>query len=96
MNELDLTVIRDFLIALLIGALVGIEREKSKAVKGDFTFGGLRTFILIAALGALAGWFAAPHQALWFVAIALAVMAVVALSLVVLFRRKRFLGATRR
>jgi uncharacterized membrane protein (DUF4010 family) len=64
-NEVDVTVVRDFLIAVLIGALVGIEREKSKAVKGDFTFGGLRTFILFAQAGAVGAWLSLHFNTPW-------------------------------
>ncbi|HET9062770.1 MAG TPA: MgtC/SapB family protein, partial [Candidatus Binatia bacterium] len=48
--------LRNFLIALLIGALVGVEREKHKAASQGLTFGGLRTFILFAEAGAVAAW----------------------------------------
>ena len=65
MNELDVTVVRDFLIALLIGALVGIEREKAKAAVGDFTFGGLRTFILFAQAGAVGAWLSVHFNTPW-------------------------------
>src|SRR5262245_42652422 len=54
-DGVDLTAARDFGTALLIGALVGIEREKRKAVEGEASIGGLRTFILLALLGAVAG-----------------------------------------
>ncbi len=78
MNEVDVTVIRDFLIALLIGALVGIEREKSKAVKGDLTFGGLRTFILFAQAGAVGAWLSQHFNTPWiFVATVTAVSAMI-------------------
>lgn len=78
MNDLDVIVIRDFLIALLIGALVGIEREKSKAGKGDFTFGGLRTFILFAQAGAVGAWLSRQYDTPWFF-----VVTVVAVSMLV-------------
>lgn len=78
MNELDITVVRNFLVALLIGALVGIEREKDKALKGDFTFGGLRTFILFSQAGAVSAWLSAHFQSPWvFVAVTAAVSAMV-------------------
>ena len=78
LNEVDVTVIRDFLIALLIGALVGIEREKSKADKGDFTFGGLRTFILFAQAGAVGAWLSQHFNTPWiFVATVAAVSAMI-------------------
>jgi len=55
---LDLTVVRNFGTALLIGALVGIEREKRKAAETAPGIGGLRTFIILALIGAVAGWLA--------------------------------------
>src|SRR5262245_27409671 len=54
-DGLDLDAIRNFGTALLIGALVGIEREKRKADDRDPTIGGLRTFVVMALLGALGG-----------------------------------------
>ena len=57
MNDgLDIGTIRKFVDALLIGALVGIEREKRKSAEANADIGGLRTFILLALLGAIAGW----------------------------------------
>jgi uncharacterized membrane protein (DUF4010 family) len=55
-DGLDLATVRDFGTALLIGALVGTEREKRQAAEGDVGVGGLRTFILLALLGATGGW----------------------------------------
>jgi uncharacterized membrane protein (DUF4010 family) len=54
----DLAVIRGFVTALLIGALVGIEREKRKSAEQEPGIGGLRTFVLLALLGAIGGWLA--------------------------------------
>jgi uncharacterized membrane protein (DUF4010 family) len=45
-----------FIIALLIGALIGIEREKTQRQSGEESATGLRTFILIAQAGAVAAW----------------------------------------
>ncbi len=47
-----------FAIALLIGALIGIEREKTQRQAGDHGIAGLRTFILIAQAGAMSAWLA--------------------------------------
>ena len=58
LEPLDLGVLRDFATALLIGALVGVEREKRKAEEGDRGIAGLRTFILVALIGAVAGYLA--------------------------------------
>ena len=54
--SVDLLTVRDFAIALLIGALVGIDREKRKREDGHGSIGGLRTFILLAAAGAMSAW----------------------------------------
>ena len=54
--SLDAILIRNFAIALFIGALVGIEREKKKASEPSNGIGGLRTFILFAEAGAVAAW----------------------------------------
>jgi uncharacterized membrane protein (DUF4010 family) len=51
----DVGVIGDFAAALLIGALIGVEREKRKS-EGLQGIGGLRTFILFALIGAVAGF----------------------------------------
>lgn len=74
MTEIDVIVVRNFLIALLIGALVGIEREKSKTAAGEITFGGLRTFILFAQAGAVGAWLSLHFNTPWiFIAALLAV-----------------------
>ena len=57
-EALDVDTVRNFGTAVLIGALVGIEREKRKSVEPEPGVGGLRTFILIALVGAIAGWLA--------------------------------------
>ena len=62
-DGLDLDAVRNFGTALLIGALVGIEREKRKSLEVEAGIGGLRTFILMALLGAMGGWLAATLHA---------------------------------
>ncbi len=50
---MDLDTARNFLVALLIGALVGIERERHKADDGrQQSLGGIRSHMLLALLGA--------------------------------------------
>jgi uncharacterized membrane protein (DUF4010 family) len=60
--SLDFIAFRNFAIAILIGALIGIEREKRRDT--EQTIGGLRTFILLAMLGAIGGWLSAIHDTL--------------------------------
>lgn len=68
----DPGVLRNFAVALLIGALVGIEREKKKSLEGDLGIGGIRTFILIALAGALSAWISQVLAAFWILAVTMA------------------------
>jgi uncharacterized membrane protein (DUF4010 family) len=61
---MDLIVIRDFAIALFIGALIGIEREKRKMAE-DTGVGGIRTFILLSMAGAASGWLSSQLGSPW-------------------------------
>lgn len=79
MAEFDVVAVRNFLLALAIGALVGIEREKHKTTEHPGTFGGLRTFILIAQVGAVSAWLSIHLQSPW-----LFISAVLTLSSVVI------------
>ena len=55
----------DFAIALFIGALVGVDREKKKADTNDPGFAGLRTFMLLAEAGAIAAWLSLQLSSIW-------------------------------
>ena len=72
---MDTTVVRDFSIALLIGALVGVERESHKARESRVAFGGLRTFILMAEAGAVSAWLSLKVGTPWIFAATLAAVA---------------------
>jgi uncharacterized membrane protein (DUF4010 family) len=86
-GELDLDTVRDFATALLIGTLLGIERERHKQSDGDISVGGLRTFILFAMLGAIGGWLAKLLDFPWIlVAVLLATLVAVVASYVVAAR----------
>ncbi len=61
--ELDLAAVRPFAIALLIGAMVGVEREKRLLT--EHGVGGLRTFILLAEVGALSAWVGVEFATPW-------------------------------
>src|SRR5262245_60617481 len=77
-DGLDLATVRDFGTAILIGALVGIEREKRKATEDPVGIGGLRTFIVLALLGAIGGSLAeALHAPAVLVALVVVVSAAV-------------------
>jgi len=70
-----LSVALDFATAILLGALVGIEREKRKAEEEKpGHIAGLRTFILLALLGATAGWLSKDLSTPWILAAALLII----------------------
>jgi uncharacterized membrane protein (DUF4010 family) len=61
-----LDLIINFAVALFIGALVGIERERKKAKEDpSVAFGGIRTFILISLTGALSAWLSIQLKTVW-------------------------------
>jgi uncharacterized membrane protein (DUF4010 family) len=76
----DTTVVRDFSIALLIGALVGVERESRKVRESPVAFGGLRTFILMAEAGAVSAWLSLKLGTPWIFAVSLAAVAAAVLT----------------
>jgi uncharacterized membrane protein (DUF4010 family) len=63
--DLDLTIARNFAIALFIGALVGIDREKRKSSAEPVAIGGIRTFILFAEAGAVSAWISTHLSSPW-------------------------------
>jgi len=69
--EVNVEAVWNFATALLIGALLGIERERHKKEHDEQTIGGLRTFILFALIGALGGWLALSLDSPWILAVAI-------------------------
>ena len=66
MESFDLSVpVFDFAIALFLGALVGLEREKKQAAAPERGIGGLRTFMLFAEAGAVAAWISLQTNSPW-------------------------------
>jgi len=64
----DARTVWNFTTALLIGALLGIERERHRREQDEVTIGGLRTFILFALIGALGGWLTLALDSAWILA----------------------------
>jgi hypothetical protein len=79
-TEIDLSIIWDFAAALLIGALTGIERKKRGAEEGGGGIGGLRTFILVAMIGAVAGLLSRGSGLPWLLGAALLAVAALAFA----------------
>ncbi|MFC7517591.1 MgtC/SapB family protein [Herbaspirillum sp. GCM10030257] len=67
---MTLDLAQNFLIALLIGALIGIDREKKKDDEPSHT-AGIRTYILVALIGAAAAWISLELDTAWIFAAAL-------------------------
>jgi uncharacterized membrane protein (DUF4010 family) len=63
-------VLRNLAIALFIGALVGVDRERRASSTHPY-FGGLRTFMLIALAGAISAWLGVALGTPWLVGIGL-------------------------
>jgi uncharacterized membrane protein (DUF4010 family) len=64
---MDTLLILKFVIALAIGALVGLERERKRK---ETEFAGIRTFIFIALLGILSGYLSQPFPYFFLIAFA--------------------------
>ena len=93
--EIDFEAARDFATALLIGGLVGIERESRHMREGGGTI-GLRSFVLLAEIGAVAGWISKTLALPWLLPAALlaAIAPVVAGYVLSVRAQPRALGLT--
>jgi uncharacterized membrane protein (DUF4010 family) len=76
-----------FAVSLVLGALVGIERQRSHSGRDDAFPGGVRTFPLVALLGCSAAWVGAQFGLWGFIAIFAAFAALVVASYVVVSLR---------
>lgn len=79
-------------IALLIGVLVGLERERDRS-EGDELFAGIRTFPLIALLGFLSSLLASATS-YWVLAVALAAFFALVITTYAYSARKGHVGMT--
>ena len=89
MIEIDTGVAQRFLVALLIGALVGVEREKNQSASGHRTIAGLRTFILLALLGSVSAWLSLHLASPVLFVVAFAMVALAAITGHVIESRER-------
>ncbi|MBI2316372.1 MAG: MgtC/SapB family protein [Betaproteobacteria bacterium] len=84
---LDTDVVQSFATALAIGALIGLEREKRKTEEQDESAPGLRTFIMVALVGAVGGWLAKSTDSPSFLVAALLVVAAAVIAAYVMSGR---------
>ena len=87
---MDVFLILKFLIALALGALIGIERERKKE---GAEFAGVRTFILIAILGTISAYLSQDFPYFWIVSFA-GLVVLVGLSYLVTTRKNDDVGIT--
>ncbi len=87
---MDVLLILKFLIALALGALIGIERERKKE---GAEFAGVRTFILIAILGTISAYLSQDFPYFWIVSFA-GLVVLVGLSYLVTTRKNDDVGIT--
>ena len=64
-GPIDFSTLQNFALALLIGALVGLEREQRKPAQGSSSVPGIRTFTLMALIGAVAAWLSREFNTPW-------------------------------
>lgn len=96
-TDLTLAIAWRMATALAIGALVGIEREKRKTAEGPSGVGGLRTFVLVALAGALAGWLTEQLGTAWpagVVLVSVALLLAIGYALVLRAKLDEHLGLT--
>lgn len=90
---MDLDVAGNFLVALLIGALVGIEREKKKVSEPGHAFGGIRTYTLIALVGAASAWLGETMSMPWILPVTTGVVGLTVLASYLMQNRSGSEGA---
>jgi len=88
-TTLDPRLVWGLVSALIIGSMVGTERERSKALSGNVGIGGVRTFILFSFIGAVSAWLSQALGNAWvFVVAVLSVTALTVAGYVVQARVK--------
>jgi uncharacterized membrane protein (DUF4010 family) len=79
-TSLDPRLVWGLASALIIGSLVGIERERSKALSGNVGIGGVRTFILFSLIGAVSAWLSQSLGNAWIFVTAVAAVAALTIA----------------
>ncbi len=89
----ELTLLNHFLVALALGALIGLEREYARYKQRGHTYAGIRTFPLIALFGALSGYFG-DIISVWVVIVGLVITGIVSILAYYAVSDKKHIGAT--
>ncbi len=89
----ELAIIGDFVLALALGALIGLEREYARYKKHAHDYAGIRTFPLIALFGALSA-FLGDILNPWILVVSILLMGVLIIVSYFVLSRKKYSGAT--
>ncbi len=74
----DVAVVQNFLLALALGALIGLEREYAHYRNKGYEFAGIRTFPLISLFGALSAYFG-EKVSIWILIVDLLLIGILAI-----------------
>ncbi len=89
----ELALIGNFLLALALGALIGLEREYARYRKHAHDYAGIRTFPLIALFGALSAFFGEILNP-WILVVGILLMGTLIIISYFILSRRKFSGAT--
>lgn len=89
----ELALIGNFLLALALGALIGLEREYARYKKHAHDYAGIRTFPLIALFGALSAFFGELLNP-WILVTGILLMGILISISYFVLSRKKYHGAT--
>ena len=89
----ELALIGNFLLALALGALIGLEREYARYKKHAHDYAGIRTFPLIALFGALSAFFGEILNP-WILVMGILLMGTLIIISYFVLSRKKYHGAT--
>lgn len=91
----DISILQNFLVAIALGALIGLEREYARYKKRGHDYAGIRTFPLIALFGALSAYLGETISP-WILVLGIILIGamIVVSYFAVTVKAKKYLGAT--
>src|SRR3989338_3285096 len=89
----ELALIGNFLLALALGALIGLEREYARYKKHAHDYAGIRTYTLIALFGALSAFFGETLNP-WILVVGIFLIGILIVVSYFVLSKKKYHGAT--
>src|SRR3989338_1553727 len=90
---MDLAIFQQLAVAIALGSLIGLERERRHQITGEESFGVIRTFALVSLTGALA-YAISDYSMAFFAVISGGFLALLTASYVLANKNRSFVGAT--